>query len=251
MQQLHKLRDLKTYVLQAQGDEIGKINEVYFEDENWLVRYFVVHTGGWLLGRDVLIAPRLITSVSEKSRLISTNLTREQVDKSPLVDTEKPVSRHYEDEYYRYYGWEPYWGEIIPLDDPALLDTISHLESIKSPEHPHLRASNELHGYRIHTSDGELGEVYDFILEDDSWKIQYLVLKTSKWLLGKKVLIATAWVVSVDWAEQKIRVELDREIIQSAPPYDPSQLIDRDYEVNLFKHYGKAIHAEGNSSSNY
>lgn len=111
MQQLHKLMDLKTYVLQAQGDEIGMINEVYFDDENWLVRYFVVHTGSWLLGRDVLIAPRLIARLSEKSRLISTNLTREQVDKSPLVDIEKPVSRHYEDEYYRYYGWEPYWGK--------------------------------------------------------------------------------------------------------------------------------------------
>lgn len=71
-------------------------------------------------------------------------------------------------------------GEIIPPDDPALLDTMPHLEPIKAPEHPHLRASNEVQGYRIHTSDGELGEIYDFILEDDNWKIQYLVLKTSR-----------------------------------------------------------------------
>jgi sporulation protein YlmC with PRC-barrel domain len=249
MQQLHRLEDLKTYALQAQGDEIGKINEVYFDDEHWLVRYFVVHTGGWLLGRDVLIAPRLITRLSEKSRLISTDLTREQVEESPLVDTEKPVSRHYEAEYYRYYGWKPYWGKRILPGGSALPHTMPHLESIKAPEHPHLRASNEVQGYRIHTSDGELGKVYDFILNDGDWKIQYLVLETSEWLLGKKVLVATAWVVSVDWAEKEITVELDREIIQSAPPYDPSQLIDRDYEVNLFKHYVKAIHAEDNSSS--
>lgn len=249
MQQLHKLEDLSVYALQAQDGEIGKINEVYFDDKRWLVRYFIVHTGSWLLGRDVLIAPRLITGLIEKKRLLVVELTREQVEKSPLVDTKKPVSRHYEAEYYRYYGWKPYWGERGPLDESVLPKTTPHLEPIKAPEDPHLRASNEVLGYQIHASDGELGNVCDFILDDRDWKIQYLVVETSNWLLGKKVLVATGWVDSVDWAGSEITVELDRKIIQSAPSYNSSQLINRDYEVSLFAHYGKVIHKEGDSSA--
>lgn len=251
MQQLHKLEDLSVYALQARDGEIGKINEVYFDDNSWLVRYFIVHTGAWLLGRDVLIAPRLITGLVEKKRLLVVDLTREQVEKSPLVDTEKPVSRHYEAEYYRYYGWKPYWGEREPLGGPVLPKITPHLEPIKAPEHPHLRASNEVLGYQIHASDGELGKVCDFILDDRDWKIQYLVVETTKWFLSKKVLVATVWVDSVNWAGSEITVELESEIIQSAPPYDPSQFIDRDYEVNLFAHYGKAIQNKDDSSTIY
>lgn len=251
MQQLHKLEDLSGYALQARDGEIGKINEVYFDDKSWLVRYFIVHTGAWLLGRDVLIAPRLVTGLVEKKRLLVVDLTREQVEKSPLVDTKKPVSRHYETEYYRYYGWKPYWGESELLGEPVLPKITPHLEPIKPPENPHLRASNEVLGYQIHARDGELGKVCDFIIDDRDWKIQYLVVETTKWFLSKKALVATVWVDSVNWANSEIAVELEREIIQSAPTYDPSQLIDRDYEVNLFAHYGKTIQNKDDSSKSY
>ncbi len=110
MQQPRKLKELKTYSLQARDGEIGKVQEVYFDDAQWSVRYLVVRTGGWLLGREVLISPAAITGLDEENQRISVDLTCEMVEKSPPVESKKPVSRHYEAAYHRYYGWEPYWA---------------------------------------------------------------------------------------------------------------------------------------------
>jgi hypothetical protein len=113
-------------------------------------------------------------------------------------------------------------------------------EPPQEPEHPHLRASDEVCGYRIRARDDELGKVEDFIVDDRDWKVRYVVVDTRRWLPGKKVLLAPAWVDSIDWVGNEIAVDLDRETIESAPPYDPSQVIGRDYEVRLYGHYGKS-----------
>lgn len=248
MRQLYKLVDLRGYMLQASDGEIGKINELYFDVEHWVVRYFIVHMGGWVLGREVLIAPYLITELDVQNRLIETRLTCEQVKRSPLFDIDKPVSRQYEIEYCRYYGTKPYWEMENLSRDPVSPYILPHQGSAKVPELPHIRTSKEVRGNRIHASDGELGKVDDFIFDDRDWKIHYLVVNTSKWPLGKKVLIAIAWVNSFDWAASEITVDLDGDIIQSAPPYDASQLIDHDYEISLFKHYGRVMLKRRDSS---
>lgn len=144
MMQLRRLRDLKHYALFARDGEIGQIEQIHFDDEQWLVRYFVVHTGGWLLGRNVLIAPRSVAGMDEKNKHIALDLGREQVENAPPVDRARPVSRHDEAEYHRHYGWPPYWEisafgmAIPPLEPPA--------ESVSEPADPHLRDSGEVMG---------------------------------------------------------------------------------------------------------
>ena len=54
---LHRLENLSGYHLQANDGEIGKVRQVYFDDERWIVRYFVVRTGSWLSRREVLVTP--------------------------------------------------------------------------------------------------------------------------------------------------------------------------------------------------
>lgn len=250
MRQQRKFDDLKAYSLQASDGEIGKVQEMYFDDERWSVRYLVVRTGGWLLGREVLIAPRTITGLDATNHQIMVDLTREQVEKSPLVDTKKPVSRHYEMKYYLYYGWEPYWSggwtgieQALPGRSPI------PVEFPNEPEHPHLRSSEEVRSYGIHARDGEMGQIEDFIVDDFSWKVRYFVIDTHKWLPGKKVLVAPTWVNSIDWLEREIAVDLDRKAIQSAPPYDPSQIIGRDDEIALYTHYGQSLIEDDESST--
>lgn len=245
MHQLRNLNDLKRCTLRARDGEIGVVREVYFDDQHWTVRYLVVRTGGWLLGREVLIAPRLIRSVDQEAQLIAVDLTREQVEHSPPVSSEQPVSRHYEAEYYRHYGLDPYWS-LDPLGAPGTprpmpVDTTP----LREPAHPHLRSSDEVSGYRIVAHDGELGKVEDFAIDDRDWSIGYVVIDTRKWLPGKTVLIAPAWIEAVDWAARSITVDLDRGAIESAPPYEPSRVISRDYEIRLYAHYGKTPNAEG------
>lgn len=240
MHQLRNLKDLAGFTLEARDGEIGKVKEVYFDDQYWFVRYFVVHTGGRFLGQDVLVVPHFIPDVDAEGRRLAVDLTCEQVEKCPPVSSERPVSRHYESEYHRYYGLEPYWtmGPLgaPPGPRPIPLPTVPPRE----PEHPHLRSSDEVCGYHIHARDGELGKVEDLVLDDQDWSVAYIVVDTRRWLPGKKVLVSPAWITSVDWPGRAVTIDLDRNAIESAPAYDPFRLITAEYEAELCAHYGQS-----------
>lgn len=237
MREPHRLIDLTAYTLSATDGEIGELEQIYFDDRQWIVRYFVVRTGGWLFGRRVLIVPSVIKNVDNEARTIEIDLSREQIEHSPPVNTEKPVSRHYEQAYFRYYGWKPYWtGDLMQVAEPHLSEPAAGLP--EEPEHPHLRSSDEVRNYGIRARDGEIGQVKDFILEEPDWTIRYLEVDTRKWLPGKHVLLETSWIEQVEWDVQQVTVDLSRETIETAPPYDPSKVIDRAYQVALYKHYG-------------
>lgn len=238
MQQLRKLSNFTGYHLHASDGEIGKLKQVYIDDQFWVVRYFVVHTGSWLFGQDVLIVPSVIKSVDEENKLLEVELTREQIKNCPPVDTTLPVSRHYEQEYYRHYGLEYYWsGDSLLGTGEPYLPRPDIREEVNDPEHPHLRSSDEVKGYQIHAEDGEIGHVEDFILEEPGWSVPYLEVDTRNWLPGKSVLIAPAWIKQIDWAKKEVMVNLTRAAIQSAPEYDASRVISRDYQETLTRHY--------------
>lgn len=239
MSHLRNLQDLTGFALEARDGDIGRVKEVYFDDEYWFVRYFVVHTGGWLRGRDVLLVPRLVRHVDARGRRLAVELTRAQVEQSPPIRADRPVSRHYEAEYHRYYGLEPYWA-MGPLGAPIAQPT-TPLPSVplRAPEHPHLRSSKEVCGYHITARDGDLGAVEDFVLDDANWRIAYIVVDTHKWLPGKKVLLAPEWITAVDWSGRSLVVNLDRKTIESAPGLEPSRTVSREYEAQLLAHYGK------------
>ena len=87
----------------------GKVNDIYFDDRHWTVRYLVVNTGNWLTGRKVLLAPYALVAVNADEKNIVANLTKKQIEDSPSLDTDKPVSKQFESDYYGYYGWPTYW----------------------------------------------------------------------------------------------------------------------------------------------
>jgi len=247
MRQLHGLRELKGYTLLARDGEIGQLEQVYFDDDEWVVRYFVVRTGGWLLGREVLIAPRAVQKLDQEHKHIEVGLSRDQVENAPASSSRPPVSRHYEAEYHRHYGWPPYW-ESSPLGVPLPAPPVPPITyPIREPSNPHLRDSGEVVGYRLQTRDGEFGHVHDLMLDDQEWHVRYLVVDTGSWLPGKKVLVAPAWIAGVEWTIKTINVDLDEDAIRTAPAYNPDRLISRDDEVSLYSHYGKAMQAAGNS----
>lgn len=238
MRKPHRLKELTGYSLNALDGEIGKLEQIYFDDIRWRARYFVVHTGGWLFGQNVLIVPSSIKVIDDENKYIEVDLNQAQIKNCPPVNTEIPVSRHYEQEYYRYYDLEPYWLSE-PIFSPEPVIPPSTLEEVPmEPEHPHLRSSDEISNYSIHALDGHLGRVEDFILEEPDWAIRYLEVDTRKWLPGKHVLVAPTWIEQVDWAKREVAVKLKREAIEKAPAYDPSKIISRDYQVALYKHYG-------------
>src|SRR5271168_4135024 len=95
--------------LGASDGEIGQVKDFYFDDQNWAVRYMVADTGTWLTSRQVLLSPHVFGSLDQAGKVLTVNLTRKQIENSPSIEWHKPVSRQYEEEYYRYYGWPYYW----------------------------------------------------------------------------------------------------------------------------------------------
>lgn len=235
---------LKGFKLDSLDGDIGEVSEFYFDDQHWAIRYLVADTGGWLTGRLVLISPYALVAAIKEADIMAVNLTKQQIEDSPSLNCDKPVSRHFELEYHGYYGWPSYWGGPstwgpyhIPVRDPDLLGT--PVQDEKEAGDSHLRSTDEVTGYHIQATDGEFGHVVDFIIDDETWAIRYLVVDTRNWWPGKKVLVSPEWIERVSWSENKVFVKLAREDIKSSPEYTEEALITRDYESGLFRHYGR------------
>lgn len=238
MEEPRKLGLLVGYGLQAQDGEIGALEEIYFDDEHWTVRYFVVRTGRWLHGQRVLVVPSVVSRVDEHVKRLHVELNRSQIEACPPVDTQVPIAREYEQQYFQYYGWEPYWVGDPLLKSRPLDEASRNKDFKKDPDQTRLRSSKEVTGYRIHAHDGDIGHVEDFIIEEPKWVVRYLEVDTRNWLPGKRVLIGTPWIRRVDWYKNVVSVDLLREAIQTAPAYDPTKVIGRNYQAALYKHYG-------------
>ena len=238
---LRQAKELNGYKLGARDGEIGKVKEFYFDDQNWAVRYLVADTGSWLTGRRVLISPYALKPATKDDKIIPVNLTKKQIENSPSLDTDRPVSRQFEMQYYPYYGWPAYWGGpymwgagAYPSGATGWDAGARHMES----DDPHLRSTMDVTGWTIQARDGEIGDVSDFVVDDEAWAIRYLIVDTSTWSPGKKVLISTRWIDRISWEESKVFVNLKRETIKRAPEFTDLSLITRDYEEKMHRHYG-------------
>jgi hypothetical protein len=238
---LSKAKTLKGYKLHGLDGEIGKVKEFYFDDRHWAVRYLVADTGNWLTGRQVLISPYALMSIIRDEQHITIDLTKKQIEDSPPLNSDKPVSRQFEQSYYGYYGWPMYWdGPYLWGSYPNIVRDRTQWKKSTLGEKawdPHLRSTHEVSGYPIQAADGEIGHVEDFIIDDGTWAIRYLIIDTRNWWPGKKVLVAPQWIERVSWSEAKVFVNLSRETIKQSPEYTYDNMITRDYETGLHRHY--------------
>ncbi len=243
---LRTAEDLRGYALSADGEKLGTLENLYFDDRYWTVRYLVVDTGGWLVQHRVLISPRAVKGVDGVNEIISTELTKEQVENSPAPDEHAPVDRQFEIAYNEYYAYSPYWvGPLAwgastaprPPQDAAPLEERESWDS-------NLFSTGDLTGfgrYSVAASDGDLGHIDGVFVDDENWVIRYLVVATRDWLPGKRVLVPPQW-TTVDWEDRKISVDLSKDAIRTAPAFDDSVEITREYEDSLFRHYCRSAY---------
>ena len=240
---LNKAKTLRDYKLDSLDGEIGKVKEFYFDDQYWAIRYLVADTGNWLTGRQVLISPYALVAVIKEEQHITIDLTKKQIEDSPSLNSDKPVSRQFEQAYYGYFGWPMYWGGPFMWGPyPYLTRDLEKLRVSTQSEKawdPHLRSTHDVSGHHIQAADGEIGHVEDFIIDDETWAIRYLIIDTQNWWAGKKVLVSPQWIERVSWRESKVFVNLPREAIKRSPEYTEASLLTRDYETALHRHYNR------------
>jgi hypothetical protein len=254
--------NLKGFAIRTRDGELGTVDDFYFDDETWAIRYRTVETGGWLAGRQVLISPISVIDTDWQGRRLTVALTKKQVENSPDVDTHQPVSRQQEAEFFGYKGipvirlvlicgvWHFIPGGVItlPTTSPETIADSIRKESADS----HLRSTKAVMGYRIEAVDGEIGHVDGFLVDGEAWAIRYIEVATRNWWPGKKVLISPTWIERVSWTDSSVYVGLSRKAIKSAPEYFEPTGITRDYEDGLRLHYGRPpywLHEAGRRSS--
>ena len=241
---LRKMKDLKGFSIGARDGDIGEANDFIFDDTKWTVRYLVADTNRWLPGRKVLISPIVVDQADWEGKRLPVLLTQEQVKNSPDINLNEELSAQDEVRYYNYYGFPYYWaGDEIwgPVTLPRDLIAEGIDQKIALTEEvnqSHLRSMKDVTEYSIQATDGEIGQVDDFIVDDDAWTIRYMVVDTGNWLPGKKILVAPRWIATVDWKNSNVYVNLSREAIKSGPEFNSDKL-DREYETQLHEHYGQ------------
>jgi uncharacterized protein YrrD len=218
----HRLSDLQGHALHATDGEIGHVGDVLVDDRSWNVRYVVVDTGGWLTGRQVLIDPSSVRGIDGGEGRVEVALTRKQIEESPPIESDAPVSQRVQVDLHSYYGWPAYWGAAgafgsaaTPLDVPpeAVPDVPPEAEG-----DPHLRSGREITGYGVRATDDEIGHVDDLILDDDGWSVRRAVIATRNWLPGRKVVVPVEAIEDVSWSERQVRVSLSRDEVEAAQP---------------------------------
>lgn len=252
---LLNLSTIRGHSIAASDGTIGSVSDVLFDDASWMIRWLVVDTGDWLSDRKVLLPPSVLGHSEPTGKTFPVRLTRAEVEASPELDSHLPVSRQFETSTYDYYGWSPYWGSGYYMGgymggfgfpggalsmgaDPEEQRRSDELaRRLHDRDEPHLRSADEVTGYYIHATDGEIGHLSDLVIEDTDWSIHYLIVDTSNWWMGQKVLVSPRSAKEIRWIDRLIYLDVDRQMVRNSPPYDPARPVDRDFEKRMARHY--------------
>ena len=235
---LETVSNLEHLGIHARDGDIGRVSDVFFDDQTWTVRYLVVRTGGWLHSRRVLLSPIAILDVDEAARAVSVDLTREEIAGSPPVDTDMPLKRQMELKYRNYFSWPAYW--VATYLDAYHARTYPRLaaadEAVRSgarrrqepalprePRHnPHLRSAAHITGYDVYTPDGPrapAGHVRDFIVETDGWSVRSLIVEAQH----RRIAVPREHVHDIDWALSIVHLSVSRDDLVGAPPFEEAR----------------------------
>jgi sporulation protein YlmC with PRC-barrel domain len=240
---LHAIQSILNRPIEGTAGKLGSLDDVLFDSYTWQVRYLAVDAEA----REILLAPEIVAHANwrEADRAIQVPLTAERLAQSPRVDAARTISRQQERALADYFGWNKYWKRnaarrSVPAEAGAPpKESAPPAGATEREDESDLRSVNEVTGYRIAATDGEIGHLEDFILDLDRWIIRYLLVKTRNWLPGRQVLLSPAWIEDIDWEERHVRVNLSRGQIAASPKYTPGRPIERAYEKQLHESYGR------------
>lgn len=245
---------LKGFAIEASDGTIGKVSDFLFDDRTWKIRWMVADIGGWLKGRKTLVHPSAFGHPDYRHEKIAIQLTKQQIRDSPDILSDAPVSRQMETKLYGYYGWDPVWGGGNYLGgyssgmgaafDPSPYRFNGDLLEAERPDSstddgdPHLRSVTAVMGYHIQATDGPIGHLENFLVDDTSWGIRYLIIDTKNWWSGQHVLMSPYAVRGISWSDRDVTLDVTRDKIKSSPTCDPAEILEQNYEQRLHRHYG-------------
>lgn len=246
---LRRVSGLSGYELQAADGRFGSVIDLLFDDVTWKARWIVIDTGGWLSGRQLLIHPAAIGQADDAQRLLPVSLTKAKIQASRGADEDQPVSRQMRSNPQGYYGWDSTWVEPIAFDGTtfsvwgappsygASSFTSGGNNGWMQERDRHLRSASAVTGYHIHATDGEIGHVESFLVDDEGWDIRYLVVDTRNWLKGDHVLVASAVVTRIDFDNGTVDLRVTREQVRASHAWQANAASPKGERGNLYPGY--------------
>jgi hypothetical protein len=242
---------IKGYAILGTDGRFGTVSDLLFDDQSWKIRWLVIDTGVWLTGRKVVIPPSAVAHADYEGGALQVALTKTQIEQSPDLSANAPVSRHVESAIYEYYGWDPYWGGhyFVPGAMATPLSSAPYFGApVASPEadaqppaveegDPHLQSVEDISGYHFVASDGPIGRVETLYIDDGRWAIRYFIVDTHNWWPGGQVVLSPVAVKQIVQPDREIKLKVTRDQVKTSPPWEPGKVIDEVYEKRLFGHY--------------
>jgi hypothetical protein len=236
---LRSIHATNGYNVRAVNGVIGKVKSFLFDDTIWSIRYLVITipTNDIDGERDTLIAPFSFGFLNSETGELPLSLEKEKVENSPTVDLERPISHQHQIELYKYYKWPPFSKYTIPndIDSPMLMKIIEEKESDFSE---HLFNTEKIIGYDIEATDGKIGYVHDFIIDDEVWHIRYIAIDMGGRMPGKKVLTFPKVIKEFKQDNNKLLINIVKDTLINSPEYNSKFPIERAYEIKLHQYYG-------------
>ncbi len=240
---IRTMLELTDFELRAADGPLGPLQDLYFEDVEWVVRYLTADVSAWLPGLTVLLAPSALDSVDREHRTMRTRFDRRQMQNSPTAIEDDAVSKR-NMEHVGDPTWQPFWlttssqlGATAPIT--PLRSGVSGEKTGETGSGADLRSAQELLGYAVECEGQRVGRVSDLAYDDETWKIQYLVVDTVAPAEERRILIAPDWTEAIDWVEPVVRLDLDCEAVGRAPGFEASTRVDEAYRRRLLEHYGR------------
>jgi hypothetical protein len=210
------------YSIQATDGYAGCVSDILFDDKTWIVWRFVVNAESWQAGRKILLHPAALERPDTMGQAFSVKLTKAQVEASPAIACDEPRWAGFDPDLDDGYDDRPLWGSssygLSAVSAPPnhwINRSGEIIHAVRADGDPHLRSMSEVAHYHIHALDGTIGHLADFLIDDESWKIDCALVDTKNWWVGKRVLLPMSTITEINWGERYLRVDLTRDKIKS------------------------------------
>jgi hypothetical protein len=227
----------------------GNVKDFLFDEESWVIRYLDGDLGEIFTGKRILIPRTSLTEIDWVNRNFLVRLNKSEIQKSPQIEDNLPISRQYEQKLLKHYQTKDYWARSYypPTGAPTITHAskewfgpkkVTSTTKVFNEEDldNSLRSFKEIQGYQIDGLDGIVGHIDDIIIEEEDWRICYAIVETGSWFSSKKILIGTVWMEEISYVDQKIKINLSIESIKNAPTID-FLLLNDEFEKELYDYY--------------
>ena len=210
----------------TRGDtSIGDVVDMYFDEAGWRSCYLVIETGSLFSGKRSLVPLSYLERADWIARRLALRITEAGLQSVGCNDLDKNVASQLEKHGAGYVAWPPPAHKPegstaqVPLGDPNDPGT----DDVGKPL---LRSAKEVVGYAIEATDGPCGHIDDLLIDDATWRIEFLLVNPRNFLPGTPRAVPAPWVEACDWLSHSMRMNVDRDRIRECPTYETSSTVD-------------------------